>query len=392
MNRKPQIHKRAIPLCVPDHSGNEWKYLKECLDTNWVSSAGPFVGRFESGIAGYVGASYGVATTSGTAALHVALLIAGITVNDEVLMPTLSFIAPANAIRYCGASPVFIDVEPKYWQIDINKIDNFLNHECVWRKGNLYNSKTGRRIKAVLPVHILGHPVDMGPLIEIAENFGLTVIEDATESLGGQYKGSNIGSLGDMGVFSFNGNKLITTGGGGMIVTDSEEWAEKARYLTTQAKDDNIEYIHNEIGYNYRMSNLQAALGCAQLETIEDKLTAKKLIADIYREAFNNIEGIETPSEAIWASSAWWLYTILINEAAFGKNSRDLLVELAGYGIQTRPLWQPLHQSKAHLDCQSYVCDTAEDLFRNALTLPSSVGLTDNDQQFVVDKIMKISN
>ena len=377
----------TVPLSVPEMSGNEWTYVKECLDGNWVSSVGPFVDRFETEFASYVGAEHAVAMSSGTAALHVALLVAGVEPDDEVLVPALTFIAPANAVRYCQAWPVFIDAEPVYWQIDVGKVGRFLEEECVTRDGAAYNRDTGRRVRAVVPVHALGHPVDMQPLMGLARRYRLAVIEDASESLGAEYKGARLGALGNIAVFSFNGNKLITTGGGGMLVTHDAEVAERARYLSTQAKDDPIEYVHSEVGYNYRLSNVHAAMGCAQLENIEARLAAKRAIAATYRDALGGTDGITLPVEAPWASSAWWLYTVLVDEAAFGLDSRGLLQRLADAGIQTRPLWQPLHLSRAHGMSQSYHCDVSERLYRDALSLPSSVGLAHREQQRVIEAL-----
>ena len=217
----------SIPLCVPAIGGNEWAYLKECLDTTFVSSVGPFVDRFEREVAARVGTRFGVATASGTAALHTALMVAGVKPEDEVLVSTLTFIAPANAVRYAGAWPVFIDAEPEYWQMDPEKVKTFLERDCVWKQGALLNKATGRRVRALLPVHVLGHPVDMDPMLELARKYNLLVIEDATECLGAAYKGRATGHLGDIACFSFNGNKIITTGGGGMIVTDREDWASR---------------------------------------------------------------------------------------------------------------------------------------------------------------------
>ena len=225
MNSNQQYNKLNpsinIPLSVPEIKGNEWEYVKECLDTNWVSYVGHYVNKFEEVMSDYVGVQYAVATASGTAALHTALLVAGIQENDEVLVSTLTFVAPVNAIRYVGAWPVFIDSEPKYWQMDPNKVVDFLNQECRWKNGKLYNRLTGRQIKAILPVHILGHPVDINSIVEIARKFNLTVIEDAAESLGAKYYGKSVGDLGDISCFSFNGNKIVTAGGGGMIVTNA---------------------------------------------------------------------------------------------------------------------------------------------------------------------------
>jgi perosamine synthetase len=374
-----------IPLCVPEIQGNEWKYIKECLDTGWVSSVGSFVDRFESDLAAYVGARHAVATVNGTAALHTALLVAGIRPDDEVLVSTLSFIAPANAIRYAGGWPVFIDAEPDYWQMDPQKVIDFLEQKCSWKKGELRNNTTGRRMKAILPVHILGHPVDMGPIVEIARKYEIAVIEDATESLGARYKDRLVGTLGDIGCFSFNGNKIITTGGGGMLVTDNEVWADTARYLTTQAKDDPVEYVHKNIGYNYRLTNIQAAMGCAQLEKLDEYIALKRSIAHTYSREFESLAGIYTMSEAAWASSIFWMYTILVDEKEYGLSSRELLHNLDKHGIQTRPLWQPLHLSQIYLGAQITPCAVAERLNMEALSLPCSVGLNDASQQRVVD-------
>jgi len=381
------VSEGTIPLCVPEIRGNEWKYIKECLDTNWVSSVGPFVDRFERELDSYVGTRYAVATVNGTAALHIALLVAGVQPDDEVLVSTLTFISPANAIRYVGAWPVFIDADPDYWQMDPQKVVDFLEKECRWHDGSLQNKTTGRRIKAILPVHILGHPCDMDPILEIARKYQLPVIEDATESLGAKYKGRMVGHLGDIACFSFNGNKIITTGGGGMIVTDNETWARKAKYLTTQAKDDPLEYVHNEIGYNYRLTNVQAAMGVAQLEKLEEHIAAKRRIAETYTQTVRNIPGLTPMREAEWAFSIFWMYTILVDKARCGIDSRDLLRALAAHKIQTRPLWQPVHLSEAHQDGVMLPCPVAERLNRDAISLPCSVGLTDTDQQRVVEVI-----
>lgn len=377
----------SIPLCIPEIRGNEWQYIKECLDANWVSSVGPFVDRFESEMAAYVGTEYAVATVNGTAALHIAVLVAGVQPDDEVLVSALTFISPANAIRYVGAWPVFIDAEPDYWQMDPQKVADFLEKECHWVNGELRNKATGRRVKAIIPVHILGHPVDMNPILEVARKYNLAIIEDATESLGSRYKGDMVGQLGDIACFSFNGNKIITTGGGGMIVTDNEAWARKARYLTTQAKDDPLEYIHNEIGYNYRLTNVQAAMGCAQLELLDEYIQIKRSIAARYTAALAGTLGIMPMREAEGVFSIYWMYTVLVDAAQYGMDSRELLRQLRGSGIQTRPLWQPAHLSLAHSQYQTYHCDVARQLNRDALSLPCSVGLTIAEQQRVLTNI-----
>ena len=378
---------QLVPLCVPEIRGNEWKYVKQCLDTGWVSSAGPYVDRFEAELAAYAGTARAVATVNGTSAIHTALLVAGVEPDDEVLVSTLTFIAPANAIRYAGAWPVFMDADSDYWQMDMVKVGEFLRRECEWKRGELRNKATGRRIKAIIPVHVLGHPVDLQPLLELANAFGLTVIEDATESLGAQYRGRRVGSFGHIACFSFNGNKLITTGGGGMIVTDNHGWADRAKYLTTQAKDDPVEYVHDEVGYNYRLPNLLAAMGCAQLEMVPAYIEIKRRIAHRYTAQLAGIGGLTVRKEAPWAFSVFWMFTILLDGPQWGPDFRGMLKFLSDRKIQTRPLWQPLHLSPAYTGMQSYRCETAEYLARVALSIPCSVGLTDSDQARVIDAI-----
>jgi perosamine synthetase len=341
-------------------------------------------------LADYVGTKRAVVTVNGTSALHIALLIAQVEPDDEVLVSTLSFVAPANAIRYVGAWPVFMDSEPDYWQMDPGKLEEFLSQECRWQKGSLVNKTSGRRVKAILPVHILGHPCDMDPITELAKNYGLAVVEDATESLSAGYKGRMVGQLGDVACFSFNGNKLITTGGGGMIVTDNHEWADRARYLTTQAKDDPVEYIHNEIGYNYRLSNIQSAMGVAQLELLEDFVEAKRAIADRYRNAFQALQGI-TPMPAQPATTpAYWLYTILLSPGTALEERQGIIRALNNQGIGSRPLWRPIHGLPPYSSCQSYHVETSMDLYHRAVSLPSSAGLTEPDQQRSIDSLKSV--
>lgn len=379
-----------IPLCVPEIRGNEWAYVRECLDTGWVSSAGPFVERFERELAAAAGTAHAVATVNGTSALHVALMLAGVEPDDEVVVPALTFIAPANAIRYAGAWPVFLDVEPHYFQLDGNRLEEFLRQGCTSRDGVLRNRRTGRRVRALLPVHVLGHPVDLEPVLALAREFGLAVVEDATESLGARWRGRPVGGLGLAGCFSFNGNKLLTTGGGGMLVTNDAALAERARYLTTQAKDDPIEYVHGAIGYNYRLTNIQAAMGVAQLEQLAPYVAKKRDIAARYGAAFRDLPGIRPMAEADWAESAWWMYTVLVDDAVTGIDSRGLMRALEREKIQTRPLWQPLHRSPAHADAPSADCPVAERLARMALSLPCSVGLDEPQQARVIERVRSI--
>lgn len=373
-----------IPLCVPHLAGRETEYVTECLASGWVSSVGPFVTRFEKELAQYVGVDHAIATSSGTAALHVALLVAGVEPDDEVVMPSLTFIAPANAVRYAGAWPVFVDADSRTWQMSASDTDRFLRLECERdTAGVLRNRETKRRIGALLPVHILGHPVDLDAIENLASEFRLPIVEDATEALGAMYRGRAVGSTGRLSCFSFNGNKLITTGGGGMVVCGDAVAARRARYLTTQAKDDPIEFVHNEIGFNYRLSNVLAALGVAQLEQLSGFVAKKRAIAARYASAFADIPGLCSMPEADWARSAFWMYTVLLDRPEW----RDLNGRLADVGIQTRPLWQPLHLSPAHAASPRRPCPVAESLVARALSLPCSVGLTDDEQYHVIESV-----
>ena len=381
---------QQIRLCEPSIGHNEWQYVKECLDTAWVSSGGSFVGRFEASVAEYVRVKHAVATVNGTAALHVALLVAGVEPDDEVLVSTLTFIAPVNAIRYVGAWPVFVDARESDWQMDPGRVVSFLREGCERRGGRLVNRATGRRIRAILPVHILGHPVDMDPILDAAQEFGLPVVEDATEALGVRYRGRAAGRLGQIACFSFNGNKIITTGGGGMIVTDDAGWAARARYLTTQAKDDPVEYVHGSVGYNYRLTNLQAALGVAQMEHLDQYVDAKRRIAAAYDEALAELPGIALLREPPGSFSTFWMYTVRVAASRFGVGSRELLVRLEEKGVQTRPLWQPIHLSVPHRGEPPAECPVAEALHCEALSLPCSVGLSPDDQKTVIRAIEEI--
>jgi perosamine synthetase len=327
---------------------------------------------------------------NGTAALHIALLLAGVERDDEVLVSSLTFIAPANTIRYVGAWPIFIDAEPKYFQIDPAAVVEFLEKDCRWDGHELRNRRTGRRIKAILPVHILGHPADLDPILEVAAKYSLPVIEDATEGLGARYRTKSLGSVGKAGCFSFNGNKIITTGGGGMLVTNDAEWAARAKYLTTQAKDDPIEYVHNSVGYNYRLTNLLAAMGCAQMEQLNSFVEAKRQIAKRYQDSLGLLTGIWLPKEADWAFSTFWMYTVLVDEKEAHISSRELLRELAAAEIQTRPLWQPIHRSQAHSPSHGICCPNSDALYNKAISLPCSVGLTPSAQSRVIDTIANL--
>ncbi len=379
-----------IPLCVPEIRGNEWTYVKECLDTGWVSSVGSYVDRFEQAVAGAADRKYAVATSNGTSALHVSLLLAGVRPDEEVLVSDLTFIAPANAVRYVGAHPVLVDAEPEFWQMDVGLVEKFLRG-CRRSGNGVFNAATGRRIAAMVPVHALGHPVDIVRLSALAEEFGIPVIEDATESLGASINGRAVGTHGVCACYSFNGNKILTTGGGGMIVTDDAVFAERGKYLTTQAKDDSVEYIHGEIGYNYRLTNLQAAMGCAQMELLGDYVARKREIARCYTRALAGVDGLEPMHEAAGIRSSFWMFTILVDQGKFGMDSRALLQALAGEKIQSRPLWQPLHLSPAHRGCQVLGGKVSERLYRDGLSLPCSVGLSAENQERVIGLVKALA-
>ena len=379
-----------IPVAVPNLGGNEWAYIKECLDTGWVSSVGPFVERFETEFAAYLGAKHAVATVNGTAALHVALLAAGVRPDDEVLMPSFTFIAPGNAVRYCGAWPVFVDAEPATWQMDLEWVRAFLETHCGSSYGVLRNRESGRRIGAILPVHVLGHAVDLDPIVSLAEQYGLPVVEDAAEALGASYRGCPVGRFGRLAAFSFNGNKVMTTGGGGMIVTDDEALADQARYLTTTAKDDADEGVHGRVGFNYRLTNIQAAMGCAQLEQLEGFLAAKRRIAARYQAGLSGIPGLGLMPEADWAQSAAWLYSVRIDEARAACSARELRRHLRARGIDTRTFWQPLHLSPAHAGAQTLGGEVAEMLHDEVLSLPCSTDLSEAAQDRVIAAMRSI--
>jgi perosamine synthetase len=381
--RQLLIADRRIPLSIPHILGNEGKYLAECVETNWVSTRGPFVDRFERELAGVTGAQHVVACASGSAALHVALLVAGVEANDEVLVSDLTFIASAAAIKYCNAWPVLIDAEPLYWQMDPQKLADFLQRECHVVSGRLVNRTSGRRVRAVMPVHVLGHPCDMNAISDLARRYELPVVADAAEAMGTTYDGKPAAALADVAGLSFNGNKIITSGGGGAVVTNDERLSDRARYLTTQAKDDDVEFVHGAVGFNYRLTNLQAAFGVAQLEKLDVCLESKRKTSSYYAGALRDLP-LTLPSQAPLARSSWWLYTVLVDESRSAVDRRTLMKTLADARIETRPLWRPVSQQTPYADCQAYHCDVSADLHRRSLSLPCSVGITDDDLSRVV--------
>ncbi|HIJ94498.1 MAG TPA: LegC family aminotransferase [Desulfuromonadales bacterium] len=370
----PQGH-AFLPLHEPNFSGNEWLYVKECLDTGWVSSVGKFVDRFEDELAQYTKVKRAIAVVNGTAALHVCLLLAGVKADDEVLIPALTFIATANAVSYCGAVPHFLDSEESTLGVDPRKLAGYLEETAEIRPSGCYNRVTGRRIKAMVPMHTFGHAVDLDPLVEVCQRFDITLIEDAAESLGSFYKGRHTGQRGLLSALSFNGNKTITTGGGGAILTNDEELGRQAKHITTTAKvPHRWEFNHDMVGYNYRMPNINAAIGCAQLEQLSGFLAAKRDLAERYRQAFTGIPGIRFFSEPANSRSNYWLNTLLLDEECAGQ--RDALLEATNdAGIMTRPAWTLMHKLPMFNACPKMDLSVAESLEQRLLNIPSSVML-----------------
>lgn len=380
----PSNPDQFLPLSIPHLAGREWEYVKDCLDTGWVSSVGSYVNKFEDEFAQAVGTSHAVATSNGTTALQVALQVCGVKPGDQVLVSDLTFIASANSISHLGATPIFIDAETRYWQMDPAIVADYLGNECTYLNGETFHKASGQRVKAIMPVHILGNPVNMDPLLELAQEYNIAIVEDATESLGAEYKHRKLGSVGDAAAFSFNGNKLITTGGGGMITTNHEALAKRAKHLTTTAKTDPIEFIHDEIGYNYRLVNILAAIGCAQLEQLEAFLAKKREIANWYNSFFDHNHHIVIMPEPEYGKSALWLYTVRFPE----RDSRPILKTLEAKQIQTRPLWQCMHQSPAYSHLPKRENINSALLQRECLSLPCSVSLTQADVERVAESVL----
>jgi perosamine synthetase len=381
-----------IPLSVPSLNGNELQYLKECIDTEWVSSAGKYADLFEQKIAEYTCSKYAIACMNGTAAIQVSLRLAGVGAGDEVIISALTFIASVNAITYNNANPIFLDAD-KYYNIDAEKTIAFIKNETVFKDGFTYNKKTNNKITAIIPVHVWGNASWLDELIPLCNERNITVVEDSCESLGtfynnGKYKGKHTGTIGKLGCLSFNGNKIITTGGGGMILTDDKSLAEKAKYLTTQAKDDPIRYIHDEIGYNFRLTNIQAALGVAQLEQLPSILKRKKEIYDFYQSTIKNIEGLSLSKVPDYADNNHWLNLLQIDNKAYNEDREVLMKRLEENGIQARPVWKLNHEQKPYKDCQYYKIEKAKKLVTNSLCLPSSSNLSNEN----INKIVSVLN
>lgn len=373
-----------IPLSQPWFQGNELAYLTDCIEQGWVSSAGAYVKNFEQAIADYTGSSYAVAVTSGTAALHLSLILADVQAGDLVLIPNLSFVASANAVRYVGADPVLVDVCPDTWQIDGDLVKTFLKQACTTRQGQCYHNKSQRRIKAIMPVHVLGYLADIPHIASMAQEFHLQLIEDAAEALGSWEQDRHAGTMGDLGCLSFNGNKIITTGGGGMILTQSESLAQRARHLSTQAKSHPDRYDHDQIGYNYRMSNVHAAIGLAQMERFEEIRRRKADIESRYRSALLSIEdGLSFPTIRPLTLPNHWLPTI------YSQKSADIRAALSQAHIQTRPLWTAMNRLPMFQDCL-YISreDHAGRIVENSVSLPAYVGMEVAQQERVIEMIL----
>jgi perosamine synthetase len=373
------MSRKFIPLSVPNLKGRELEYVAHAVETEWVSTAGHYVNEFEEKTAAYVKVKGAVSCQNGTSGLHIALLVCGVKKDDEVIVPTLTFIAAVNPVKYIGAEPIFMDCDDSL-TMDADKLSEFCRNECSFTDGNLINNKTKKHIKAIIVVHVFGNMAQMEKIMEIASLFNLKVIEDATEAIGtyyteGKYKGKYAGTLGKVGVYSYNGNKIITTGGGGMIVSDDEEILKKAKHLTTQAKSDELYYIHDEIGYNYRMTNLQAAMGLAQLEQLEDFIKVKKKNYDIYKKEVEGINGVSLLPFRNNIRSNHWFYSLYLDGFTL---SRDEMIErFSGKGIQTRPIWGLIHQQKPYQGCFSYKIEKAVQYINNVINIPCSTNLTE---------------
>ncbi len=364
-----------IGLHEPEFKGSEWTYLKDCLDTGYVSSVGRYVDKFEEQLTQVTGARYAIAVVNGTAALHASLRLIGVSADDEVLLPALTFIATANAVAYCGATPHFVETDEKTLGVDPRKLEDYLRDTSVVQDGVCRNRHTGRRIRALIVVHTFGHPVDLDPLIDLCERFCLVLVEDAAQSLGSLYKGRPTGTFGRLAALSFNGNKIVTTGGGGAILTNDKNLAQRAKHLTTTARVKHPwRYVHDEVGFNYRMPNINAALGCAQLERLDNFVERKRQLFSRYQSVFAGVQGVMLFTEAKYARSNYWLNVLLLapEQAAFRE---ELLEFTHKNAILTRPVWELLHHLPMYLKAPRMDLSVAESLESRMINLPSSVFL-----------------
>ncbi|AOR23405.1 LegC family aminotransferase [Clostridium taeniosporum] len=383
-----------IPLSVPNLKGNEKKYVLDAIDEEWVSTGGKYINEFEKQIAKYLNIDNAVACQSGTAGLHLSLILSGVGCEDEVIVPTLTFIAAVNPVRYIGANPVFMDCDDNL-TMDPEKLEKFCKNECTLIKGKLINNKSRNHIKAIVVVHVFGNIADMERIMKIANKYNLKVIEDSTEALGskfisGIYKDKYAGTIGDFGVFSFNGNKIITTGGGGMVVAKDKKLLEKAKYLSTQAKDDTLHYIHNEIGYNYRMTNLQAALGIGQLEQLDKFINIKRENYKFYKVNIEKIEGLSLLDFRKDINANYWFYSLLVGDK-YPLNRDELIQYLLENRIQTRPIWELIQNQKPYRNCEVYDIKKAKYYINRVVNIPCSTNLKREDIEFVI-KILNLKN
>jgi perosamine synthetase len=382
-----------IPLSTPWLGGREKEYLVECIDTGWVA-AGPYIRRFEEYVSGYLGAPDCVAVSSGTAALHVAMRLLDVGPGDEVICPSLTFVATTNAITHTGARPAFIDSQPETWGMDPLSLRRFLEEECERDSGRpLVDRVTKRPVKAVLVVHLFGHPVDMDQILEVAREYGLPVIEDATESLGSLYKGKPTGTLGLLGCLSFNGNKTVTSGGGGMVVSEDIDLLRRARYLINQAHDDSMEFLHSEVGYNYRLSNLHAAVGLAQVERLDEFISARRSIAELYTEAFSEVPGITFFQEQPWARSNYWLSTVKLDPESFPVSPEEVAARMRSRGIEVRRPFVPNHRLPPFKGERAFgELPVAVSLYQQGLNLPSSAWLKPEQVERITGELLSIGS
>ena len=368
---------KPVPLHAPEFRGREWDYVKDCLDTGWVSSVGAYVDRFERDLQAFTGIAHAVAVSNGTAALEVCYRLAGVGPGDEVLTPTLSFIATANAITYRGAVPHFVDAEPWTLGVDPVRLEAYLIENARLEGGVCVNMLTGRPIRALTIMHVFGHPSDVEALAEVAARWKLVLIEDAAEALGSRWKGRHMGGFGRLAALSFNGNKIVTTGGGGAVLTDDPELAKRAKHLTTTAKQPHRwAFDHDEMGWNYRMPNLNAALGCAQLEQLPGMMARKATLATRYAQAFDGLKGVHLMKPREGAVVNHWLNALILDRP--DRALRDQLLEaLNDAGYHARPLWTLMHRLPMYADCPRDAFPVAEALEDQVVNLPSSAALAD---------------
>lgn len=378
-----------IPLSVPNLMGNELKYVVDAVEQEWVSTGGSYINKFEDNMAAYLNVDMAVACQSGTSAIHLALMESNVSNNDEVIVPTLTFIAAVNPVRYCNAHTVFMDCDDSL-TLDSLKLEEFCTNKCDFIDNKLINKETRRCIKAIIVVHVFGNMADMEKIMEIAKRYNLIVIEDATEALGtyytdGKYKGKFAGTIGDFGCYSFNGNKIITTGGGGMIIAKSSKQLKHIKYISTQAKDDTLFYVHNEVGYNYRMTNLQAALGVAQLEKLEEFITIKKKNYDLYRESFDNINGIRMMKFNDKIRPNYWFYSLVLEDDEFNRDK--LIKKLSEEKVQTRPIWGLINEQEPYKKSQVFKIEQAQFYYDKIINIPCSTNLREEEVYLVANKI-----